>query len=86
MSHLDVKIVTKQDGGTEGMEVIRKEAEELFRVQGQPLKPLQNQKDSLKHAGTLEENLVLIRAPKTDKVVKAEEDDEIEIHLEHHAG
>jgi hypothetical protein len=68
------------------MDTLRREVEEMFKLQGQPLKPLQNQKDSLKHAGTLEETLVVISPPKTEKVVKVDEEEHLEIDLDHHAG
>jgi hypothetical protein len=68
------------------MDVLKNEVEEMFKIQGQPLKPLHNQKDSLKHAGTLEETLVVISPPKTEKVVKVDEEEHVEINIEHHAG
>lgn len=58
------------------------EGEESISFEGKPLKPLKNQKDSLKHAGSLEDNIVLISPPRTGKMAQITEDEREHDHFE----
>ncbi len=56
-----------------GIDYPVQETEVLITHQGEPLKPLKNQRDALRHAGTLEDNVVPVTPPMYSIAAEEEE-------------